>query len=68
MRIKHGLLGKIKKITGYETTYLCDLIATRKRPSFKRSKFLEEKTGVHHDLWLDGSAEELKTVLNRLEI
>jgi len=68
MRLKHKLLIKLSRKTGINKTELCDLVATRKRPSYKRATYLETVTNIHHDLWLGGSAEEIKTKLNELEI
>lgn len=68
MRLRHKLLTKLSKITGYSKTDLCDLVATRKRPSYKKAMRLERLIGIHHDLWQGGTAEEIKTALNALEI
>lgn len=68
MRLKHKLLKKMNEITGYNVSYLCDLIATRKRPGSKRALELENLTGVHHDLWLYHPSEDIKRELNNLEI
>lgn len=68
MRLKHRLLNKLSELTGFSKTDLCDLAATRKRPSYKRAMFLEETIGVHHDLWQGGTSEEIKMELNKLEI
>lgn len=68
MRLKKGILKKINRLTGYNKTYLCDLFATRKRPSFKRAMRLEKITGIHHDLWLGGTSEKIKAELNKIKI
>ncbi len=68
MRLKHGLLKKMNEVTGYKIPYLCDLVATRKRPGSKRALKLETLTGVHHDLWLYHPSEDIKRELNKMEI
>lgn len=68
MRLKYKLLCKLNELTGQSKTDLCDLAATRKRPSFKRAMKLEKLTGVHHDLWLGGTSDEIKAELNKMEV
>lgn len=68
MRVRYGLLKKMNEITGHKRPYLCDLIATRKRPGSRRALELENLTGVHHDLWLYHPSEDIKKELNKMEI
>lgn len=68
MRLKHKLLCKLSRLTGFNKTDLCDLAAIRKRPSFKKAMRLEKFTGVHHDLWLGGTSDEIKTELNKMRV
>ena len=69
MRLKYRTLTKLTAMTGFGKTYLCDLVATRKRPGSQRALILEKATGVHHDLWLYRPSEEIKNAIkNLLEI
>ncbi|UCE05497.1 MAG: hypothetical protein JSW07_18090 [bacterium] len=50
--------------TGLRTPYLCDLIATRRRPTRTRALALEEIIGISAVMWLYGSRDELSEAVN----
>lgn len=68
MKLPSGTLIALGTETGLRPQYLCDLIATRRRPGRKRALLLEaacKKVGyaVSATTWLYGSSEEIKSAL-----
>ncbi len=63
IRMPHGSLKKLAEATGDRPSYLCDMIATRKRPGRKKAKQLEKISNVSKITWLYGSSVEIKKEL-----
>lgn len=67
-RLPKGTLVELSQKTGIKTNYLCDLIATRKRPGRKRALFLSAAAGelgkdIPPEKWLYGTRRELMSAL-----
>jgi len=52
--------------TGMSRSYICELVSTKKRPSYKTAKKLFRKTGVLPLVWLEGSSEEIRSALEKI--
>jgi len=59
---------EIANAAGVSAAFLSNLIATRKRPSWKRAKQLAEITGTDPVLWLEGSADDIRAALSKTSI
>lgn len=68
MRLKHHTLTKLSEITGLGKTYLCDIIATRKRMSYKRARYFEKILEIPHEILLEGNSDELKEIFSNLTV
>ena len=69
-RIKNGTLKQLSEITGIKVSYLSDLAATRRRPSWMKARELEKAAAeigleVLATTWIEGSEAEIKQALSR---
>jgi len=69
MRLPYGSLKSLSEKTGISKQSLCDLVATRRRPSRKRALLLEKackELGLDAPaiLWLYGTQEKIKRALS----
>ena len=55
---------KLAENAGISPAMLSLILKGERRPSWKTAKRLAEVTDTKPELWLDGTPEEIKTVLN----
>ena len=56
-------LTQIAREIGVTPQYVSQVAKARKRPNWKRAKQLASVTGTTPELWLDGTAEQIKDAL-----
>ena len=53
----------IARALNVSVAFINQLVTTKKRPSWKRAKDLAKITGTTPELWLEGSADEIRKAI-----
>lgn len=59
----NATISQIAKQSGISQGFLSNIIAERRRPHYKTAKRLAEATGTTPELWLEGSEDEMRSVV-----
>ena len=56
---------KIAKQAGFSRQYLCNILAGRKKPSYKTAKSLSTVTQTDPIIWLEGTPDEIRQAISK---
>jgi plasmid maintenance system antidote protein VapI len=65
--MKNRIQSKLAKQIGKSEALVSLIVNGKRRPSWQTAKKLAKTTGTRPELWLDGSPEKIRTVLEAVD-